>query len=171
MVNLASHQFLKVETKYDILMELRKDTRNVTGTITVEIIAAVPPIMEIECADPLLCLVGEGGKLFINPSSRLGVRALCSTKGGSDCSSMSYQWSIMHPGERVCKFMKISFNSGNSTPIVAIHDTNYALGCGTDPFSCGQDLAISSNVFQDAELESAVYTVQLQAMNGQQAIG
>ena len=98
---------MKEETKYEILMELRKDTRNVTGSIVVEIIAAVPPIMEIECADPLLCLVGEGGKLFINPSSRLGVNALCSTKGGSDCSSMSYQWAIMKPGLRVLEMFPI----------------------------------------------------------------
>ena len=48
----------------------RKDTRNATAGINIEIIPAVPPIMEIECADPMLCLVGEGGKLFINPSSR-----------------------------------------------------------------------------------------------------
>ena len=33
------------------------------------------------CADSLLCLVGEGGKLFINPTSRLAVKATCSTKG------------------------------------------------------------------------------------------
>ena len=101
MINVASSQFLKEETFYEILLELRKDTRNTTAKITVEIIKAVPPIMEIECADPLLCLVGEGGKLFINPSSRLGVRALCSTKGGSDCSSMTYQWSIMRPGKMI----------------------------------------------------------------------
>ena len=98
MITLASKQFLKEETLYEILLELRKDTRNVTVRTTVKIIAAVPPIMEIECADPLLCLVGEGGKLFINPSSRLAVKALCSTKGNSDCSSLTYQWSIMHPG-------------------------------------------------------------------------
>ena len=48
----------------------RKDTRNATVSVSIEIIAAIPPIMEIECADPSLCLVGEGGKLFINPSSR-----------------------------------------------------------------------------------------------------
>ena len=60
-----------------------------TVTIMVEIIAAVPPIMEIECADPLLCLVGEGGKLFINPTSRLAVKAECSVRGNSDCSSLS----------------------------------------------------------------------------------
>ena len=67
----------------------RKDTRNVTVTILAEIIAAVPPIMEIECADPLLCLVGEGGKLFINPTSRLAVKAECNIRGNSDCSSLS----------------------------------------------------------------------------------
>ena len=58
-------------------------------TILAEIIAAVPPIMEIECADPLLCLVGEGGKLFINPTSRLAVKAECNVRGNSDCSSLS----------------------------------------------------------------------------------
>ena len=54
----------------------RKDTRNATAGINIEIIPAVPPIMEIECADPMLCLVGEGGKLFINPSSRQLSQAL-----------------------------------------------------------------------------------------------
>ena len=106
VLNIASVSFLKEETVYEILLELRfllllplavwtdelycrKDTRNVTVTIMVEIIAAVPPIMEIECADPLLCLVGEGGKLFINPTSRLAVKAECSVRGNSDCSSLS----------------------------------------------------------------------------------
>ena len=97
-------------------MELRKDTRNVTGSIIVEIIAAVPPIMEIECADPLLCLVGDGGKLFINPTSRLGVKALCSTKGGSDCSSMSYQWTIMIPGSATTPTKVKSKNDMKVTP-------------------------------------------------------
>ena len=53
--------------------------------ITIEIIKAIPPIMEIECADPMLCLIGEGGKVFINPSSRydrrlnlIGVKLLSS---------------------------------------------------------------------------------------------
>ena len=100
MINLQSSQFIKEETTYEILMELKKDTRNATVSILVEIIAAIPPIMEIECADPLLCLVGEGGRLFINPSSRLGLKAICSTKGGSVCTSMSYQWAIMRQGEK-----------------------------------------------------------------------
>ena len=52
-----------------------------------------------ECADQLLCLVGEGGKLFINPSSRLAVKATCSTKGGSDCSGLEYQWYTRPQGE------------------------------------------------------------------------
>ena len=86
-------------------------------SITVQVIAAVPPIMEIgrrrnslditilrqlfcsECADQLLCLVGEGGKLFINPSSRLAVKATCSTKGGSDCTGLEYQWYTRPQGE------------------------------------------------------------------------
>ena len=98
MVTIASEQFMKVDILYKILLEIRKDTRNATVSITVEIIKAIPPIMEIECADPLLCLVGEGGKLFINPTSRLAVKAQCSTKGKSDCSKMSYQWFIKRPG-------------------------------------------------------------------------
>ena len=105
---MDSASFIKEETVYEILLEIRfsvislppslpppdklncrKDTRNVTVTILAEIIAAVPPIMEIECADPLLCLVGEGGKLFINPTSRLAVKAECNVRGNSDCSSLS----------------------------------------------------------------------------------
>ena len=107
-LTIASEQFLKVDTFYDILLEIRKDTRNTTVEIAVEIIEAIPPIMEIECADPLLCLVGEGGKLFINPTSRLAVRAQCSTKDNSDCSKMSYQWFIRKPGNFV--FNNISIN-------------------------------------------------------------
>ena len=99
MLKVNSEQFMKEETTYDMLLEIRKDTRKTTVEITVEIIEAIPPIMEIECADPLLCLVGEGGKLFINPSSRLAVRAQCSTKGNSDCSRMTYQWFIRKPGK------------------------------------------------------------------------
>ena len=76
----------------------RKDTRNVTVSLLVEIIAAVPPIMDIECADPLLCLVGEGGRLFINPTSRLAVKAQCTVKGNSDCSSLAYEWYIRPEG-------------------------------------------------------------------------
>ena len=104
MLKLDSEQFLKEDILYNILLEIRKDTRNVTVNITVEIIKAVPPIMEIECADPLLCLVGEGGKLFINPTSRLAVRAQCSTKGNSDCSKMSYQWFIRKPGNIITTY-------------------------------------------------------------------
>ena len=98
MLKVNSEQFMKEDTTYDILLEIRKDTRNTTVEITVEIVKGIPPIMEIECADPLLCLVGEGGKLFINPTSRLAVRAQCSTKDNSDCSKMSYQWFIRKPG-------------------------------------------------------------------------
>ena len=104
--------FVLCNTQY-----FRKDTRNVSVSITVQVIAAVPPIMEIgrrrnslditilrqlfcsECADQLLCLVREGGKLFINPSSRLAVKATCSTKGGSDCSGLEYQWYTRPQGE------------------------------------------------------------------------
>ena len=53
-----------------------------------------------ECADSLLCLVGEGGKLFINPTSRLAVKATCSEKGNSDCSGLEYQWFIKSKGEK-----------------------------------------------------------------------
>ena len=98
ILTIASDQFIKFDTFYVILLEIRKDTRNTTVSITVEIIEAVPPIMEIECADQLLCLVGEGGKLFINPTSRLAVKAQCSTQGNSDCSKMSYQWFIKRRG-------------------------------------------------------------------------
>ena len=56
-------------------------------------------LLSPECADQLLCLVGEGGKLFINPSSRLAVKATCSTKGGSDCSGLEYQWYTRPQGE------------------------------------------------------------------------
>ena len=99
MLSVKSEQFVKEDTFYDILLEIRKDTRRTEVSIALEIIKAIPPIMEIECADPLLCLVGEGGKLFINPTSRLAVRAQCSTKGNSDCSKMSYKWFIRKPGE------------------------------------------------------------------------
>ena len=77
----------------------RKDTRNVTVKITVSITAAIPPIMEIVCADSLLCLVGEGGKLYINPSSRLAVKATCSTKGNSDCTALTYEWFARPEGD------------------------------------------------------------------------
>ena len=86
----------------------RKDTRNVTVELTVNIIPATPPIMEIECADSLLCLVGEGGKLFINPSSRLAVKATCSTKDTSDCSSLSYKWYARPTGKHLLKFPNLN---------------------------------------------------------------
>ena len=54
---------------YDILLEIRKDTRNTSVQLTVEIVDAIPPIMEIECADELLCHIGAGGKIYINPTS------------------------------------------------------------------------------------------------------
>ena len=65
-------------------------TRSVTVGIKLEILDAIPPIMEIECADPLLCLVGEGGKLFINPSSWLALRAGCTTQ-----VSPAALWTVM----------------------------------------------------------------------------
>ena len=126
--------------------------------------------MEIECADPMLCLVGEGGKLFINPSSRqsaykvllfkishhrLAVKALCSTKGGSNCTGLNYKWTVQIPGI-------------NETEITRImDDDNYALGC--DAGECAQDLAIFTDFFNDYPENS--YIVQLEATNIQDATG
>ena len=121
--------FVLCNTQY-----FRKDTRNVSVSITVQVIAAVPPIMEIgrrrnslditilrqlfcsECADQLLCLVGEGGKLFINPSSRLAVKATCSTKGGSDCSGLEYQWYTRPQGETQYSTVQLVQYSTDGTP-------------------------------------------------------
>ena len=62
-------------------------------------------------------------------------------------------------------------NSGNDTPIVEIHNEDYALGCSQGLFSCGQDLAIQSNLFQEEKFESPEYIVKLEAKNSQEAIG
>ena len=124
---------------------MRNLTRSVTVGIKLEILNAIPPIMEIECADPLLCLVGEGGKLFINPSSWLALRAGCSTQvspaavdcddlcgqGGSVCSGLRYQWSLLE------------------FPAVTL-EPPLGLGCSTatGELVCSQDTAIEREFFQ-----------------------
>ena len=129
--------------------------------------------MEIECADPMLCLVGEGGKLFINPSSRhlerhlvshisqlfllrLAVKALCSPKGGSNCTGLNYKWTVQIPG----------INDTEITRIMG--EDKYALGCSAAG-ECAQDLAIFTDFFKDYPKDS--YVVQLEATNIQDATG
>ena len=81
------------------MVEIRKDVRKQTSSITILVSPNTPPIMEIKCADKLLCPIGDGGNLFINPTSRLALKGLCIEKENSDCSDMSYDWSIMKPGQ------------------------------------------------------------------------
>ena len=76
---------------------------------------------------------------------------------------------FQHLGFIIVDYKKI--NSGNDTPIVEIHNEDYALGCSQGLFSCGQDLAIQSNLFQEEKFESPEYIVKLEAKNSQEAIG
>lgn len=170
LLSIPTKSFIKEETEYEMMLELRKDTRSVTVKITVQIISAVPPIMEIGkkvreqtlakyiiavCADSLLCLIGEGGKIFINPSSRLAVKATCSLKGGSDCSNpFAYEWYVRPVG------------SMNET-IASLANTDYAIGCTDDPsYDCNSDLALTTTFFSTFDSHQ-VYNVELQATNGQ----
>ena len=63
-------------------------------------IPGVPPLMTILCADPALCFSDALGRTYINPSSRLALKAWCSIDEGSDCSEpMTYEWLITLPGQ------------------------------------------------------------------------
>lgn len=102
----------------------------------------------------MLCLIGEGGKIFINPSSRLAVKATCSLKGGSDCSNpFSYEWFVRPKG---------SMNDS----IASLANTDYAIGCTDDPYDCNSDLALTTTFFSTFDNYS-VYNVELGATNGQ----
>ena len=64
----------------------------------------------------------------------MAVKALCSTKGGSNCTGLNYKWTVQIP-------------SINETEITRImDDDNYALGC--DAGECAQDLAIFTTILK-----------------------
>ena len=132
------------------------------------------------CADSLLCLVGEGGKLFINPTSRLAVKATCSTKGNSDCSGLEYQWYVRPESEEIKGYKKLSnykllSPDDMSVEIADMENTDYGVGCKTNsrstgpPIVCEADLAISTTFF--STFPKQVYVVELNATNSQDAAG
>ena len=93
---------------YEIILEVRKDTseykagyvRVAEKSIQLLAVPGIPPLMMILCADPALCFTDSTGKTFVNPSSRLALKAWCSLDGGSDCSEpMTYSWVITLPGQ------------------------------------------------------------------------
>ena len=56
-----------------------------------------------------------------------------------------------------------------SATIADLSNTDFALGCQASPFQCEQDLAISTNLFQ--QFPQSVYILELRATNGQAATG
>ena len=112
--------FHSVEQLYEILLEVRKDTSNykpgfvriTTKIIHLKIVEGVPPLMKILCADPALCFSDSSGKTYINPSSRLALKAWCSLDEGSDCSEpMKYKWIVSLPADMDTLLDKVEENS------------------------------------------------------------
>ena len=108
MLLLDTFSFHAVDQLYEVLLQIRKDTsdyrpdfvRKSERRLQVIIVPGVPPLMTILCADPALCFSDASGKTFINPSSRLALKAWCSIDEGSDCSEpMTYEWLIALPGQ------------------------------------------------------------------------
>ena len=91
---------------YEILVEVRKDTfdyrpdyvRVATKFLHLLVVPGIPPLMDIKCASAALCFDNGEDKTFVNPSSRLALRAECSLDEGSDCQDpMSYYWRLTTP--------------------------------------------------------------------------
>jgi hypothetical protein len=95
---------------YEILLHVKKDTPNYPHiypnneriskkTLHLMVVPGTPPLMNILCADPALCFTDATGNTFVNPSSRLALKAWCSIDEGSDCSDpMTYEWVLTLPG-------------------------------------------------------------------------
>ena len=157
LIDLRSEIFIKVNHTYEVLMEVRKDTRVSTSTIKVNIIAGIPPIMEIQCSDPALCFISEQ-KTYINPSSRLGLKAVCVNYGGSICDEpMKYKWFV--------------YKDGTNEKLIDMHD-NQGLSIGCSDVKCNQEMALTTEFFAQHQEEN-VYNVALEATNGppQEATG
>ena len=84
------------------------------------------------------------------------MKALCSPKGGSNCTGLNYKWTVQIPG----------INDTEMTRIMG--EDKYALGCSSAG-ECAQDLAIFTDFFKDYPKNS--YVVQLEATNIQDATG
>jgi hypothetical protein len=107
-LNLDTRSFPSSDEQlYEILLEVRKETPNYppnnvrisTKTLHLMVVPGTPPVMGILCADPALCFTDSNGNTFVNPSSRLALKAWCSLDEGSDCSGpMTYEWVLTLPG-------------------------------------------------------------------------
>ena len=95
-------------TLYELILEVRKNTseyqpgfiRVAERSLQILAVPGIPPLMGILCADPALCFTDSSGKTFVNPSSRLALKAWCTFDEGSDCSEpMSYSWIMTIPGQ------------------------------------------------------------------------
>lgn len=93
---------------YEFLLEVRKNTfdykpgfvRIAEKSLQVLVVPGIPPLMGILCADPALCFTDSIGNTYVNPSSRLALKAWCSIDDGSDCTEpMTFSWYISLPGQ------------------------------------------------------------------------
>ena len=143
---------------YEILLEVRKDTsdykpgyvRVSVKTLHLLVVPGVPPLMMILCADPALCFTDETGKTYVNPSSRLALKAWCSLDEGSDCTEpMTYQWKITLPNQEESLDKVLNYSSTGLQ---------------------NSEVAISSAFFEEYPDEQ-VFFVGLTAYNGLNSMG
>ncbi|KAF2354580.1 PKD/REJ-like domain [Trinorchestia longiramus] len=82
--------FYLSEAKFEFTVVIRKDVRRAMAKLEIEVMAAPPPGVSLDCASPRLCLVQSDGKL-INPSLRLSIAGSCT----SYCASQHYyRWEV-----------------------------------------------------------------------------
>lgn len=101
------------------------------------------------CADFLLCQVDSDGKTYINPTTRIALKAYCSDEDGSDCSeTMLYDWQVKR--------------GSNATEITGAAEY---FPTGTDKI----EMAMSQAFFQ--EFPEDMYHIGLSATNGLDSTG
>lgn len=158
IVTIDTVVFTETEQLYEILLKVRKETfsykpgfiRTSIKKLHIMIVSGIPPVMMILCADPALCFTDSSGNTFINPSSRLALKAWCSLDEGSDCSEpFTYEWVIKLPGE---------------SDLLPITPEQSPTGLDNIEF------AIMTEFFKEHQSENAFH-IGLTAMNGNEATG
>ncbi|XP_023332927.1 uncharacterized protein LOC111704811 [Eurytemora carolleeae] len=159
ILSVPTGVFVQAGKNYEFMLILMKDVRNSTSKLLLTTVAGVPPVLEIACAEPSLCpLQASTGQVFINPTSRLGLRASCSNKQGSDCTGpLTYNWVVKDPT--------------TLAPLTAMTNSLYFLGCSMvgDVQKCTSDLGMLVKMFQDFPRDE--YIIELKGVNNLNTTG
>eukprot|EP00094_Tigriopus_californicus_P011733 TCALIF_11336-PA protein Name:"Similar to lov-1 Location of vulva defective 1 (Caenorhabditis elegans)" AED:0.02 eAED:0.02 QI:96/0.94/0.83/1/0.71/0.80/36/119/3138 len=109
ILSIKSEVFISFDQTYEIRLEVRKDVRVSVTKLLVHVTEGLPPIMDIFCADPTLCFADELGNIYVNPTTRLAIKAACSIADGSNCDGpLSYQWDVFDENGVVIDYSTMS---------------------------------------------------------------